>query len=84
MRSICEAMGLGEKLGIDLKILKNVMSKSTSACWSLEKNCPVAGVDKDSASSRDYENGFGNALMLKDLELAVENAKEVGWEVNFG
>lgn len=70
MKSIAEAMNLGKNLGIDPKLLVEIMSMSTSACWSLTKSNPMPGVDPNSPSSRDYENGFSCELLKKDLKLA--------------
>lgn len=70
MRSIAEAMALGVAGGIDPKILTKIMSKSTSNCWSLEKDHPVPGVDPESPSSNEYQNGFASQMALKDLLLA--------------
>jgi 3-hydroxyisobutyrate dehydrogenase-like beta-hydroxyacid dehydrogenase len=41
MQSICEAMLFGEKMGIDLKVLTEIMSKATSRSTNqlLESQC---------------------------------------------
>jgi 3-hydroxyisobutyrate dehydrogenase len=39
---------------------------------------PVPGVGPDTPADHDYEGGFAAALMLKDLRLAEEAAKQVG------
>ena len=67
MRSIAEAMILGLKAGMNLNILTEIMKKSTSNCWSLEKSNPVPNINETSPSSRSYENGFAINLALKDL-----------------
>ncbi len=36
------------------------MSKSTSNCWSLEKDHPVPGVDPTCPSSKNYSDGFAS------------------------
>ena len=36
------------------------MSKSTSNCWSLEKDHPVPSIDSTSPSSNNYQNGFAS------------------------
>jgi 3-hydroxyisobutyrate dehydrogenase len=79
MVGICEAMNLGEALGVDPVVLANVMNTSTAKSWSCEVNNPHPAVASQSGSpaSKDYQGGFGTKLMLKDLGLAVAAAKEV-------
>lgn len=74
MVGICEAMNLGDALGVDPVVLAQVMNTSTAKSWSCEVNNPhpaVAAVNKSPAAN-DYQGGFGTRLMLKDLGLAVE------------
>lgn len=81
MIGICEAMSLGESLGVDPKVLADVMNVSTAKCWSCEVNNPHPIAAKgigSGASANDYEGGFGTALMLKDLNLALDAAVEEG------
>mmetsp|Transcript_3846 Transcript_3846/g.5022 ORF Transcript_3846/g.5022 Transcript_3846/m.5022 type:complete len:349 (+) Transcript_3846:92-1138(+) len=81
MIGICEAMSLGESLGVDPSVLANVMNVSTAKCWSSEVNNPHPIAAKSigsGASANDYEGGFGTALMLKDLNLALDAAVEEG------
>mmetsp|Transcript_5868 Transcript_5868/g.8661 ORF Transcript_5868/g.8661 Transcript_5868/m.8661 type:complete len:350 (-) Transcript_5868:39-1088(-) len=81
MIGICEAMSLGESLGVDPSVLANVMNVSTAKCWSSEVNNPhpiAAKAIGSGASANDYEGGFGTALMLKDLNLALDAAVEEG------
>lgn len=46
--------------------------------------CPVPGVGPETPADRDYEGGFAAALMLKDMKLALEAAREAGVEVKIG
>ena len=81
MIGICEAMSLGESLGVDPKVLADVINVSTAKCWSSEVNNPHPIAAKgigSGASALDYEGGFGTALMLKDLNLALDAAVEEG------
>jgi 3-hydroxyisobutyrate dehydrogenase len=81
MVGICEAMNLGTSLGVDPRVLAGVLNVSTARCWSSQVNNPhpAAAADIGSGASRnDYESGFGSALMLKDLNLAMEEAKGAG------
>lgn len=72
---ISESIALGKKLGIDDKILAQIMSVSSAYCWSLNVNSPVPGVVDNSASNREYEKGFNIDLMLKDMNLGLQSAK---------
>jgi len=78
---ICEAMNLGNALGVDPTVLAGVMNVSTAKCWSSEINNPHPAVAKalgSGASANGYEGGFATALMLKDLNLAVDAGEEEG------
>jgi len=84
MIGICEAMNLGEALGVDPVVLATVMNHSTAKSWSCEVNNPhpvVASAKKEGTgitppAARDYEGGFATKLMLKDLGLAATAAQE--------
>jgi 3-hydroxyisobutyrate dehydrogenase len=78
MVGICEAMNLGEALGVDPNVLADVMNTSTAKSWSCQVNNPHPEVAAKvgSPASKDYVGGFGTKLMLKDLGLAVSAAKE--------
>jgi 3-hydroxyisobutyrate dehydrogenase len=89
MIGICEAMNLGEALGVDPVVLAEVMNSSTAKCWSSEVNNPhpavalakrtghADGTVVGMPASCDYEGGFATRLMLKDLGLAVGAADQV-------
>lgn len=77
MIGICEAANLGEALGVDPKILADVMNDSTAACWSSRVNHPhpqVAAAHAPAANA--YKGGFASRLMLKDLGLAIAAAND--------
>ena len=84
MISICEAMNLGIKLGMDPKTLAGIMNTSTARCWSSDSYNPVPGVMPNVPSSRDYEGGFGSLLMLKDLGLVLEAARDASAPIPLG
>jgi 3-hydroxyisobutyrate dehydrogenase len=69
-----EALNLGIKLGLDPKVLSNVLNMSSGRSWSSDTYNPCPGVIEGVPSSRDYEGGFGTALMAKDLGLAQDAA----------
>ena len=78
MAGVCEAMNLGQALGVDPKVLASVMNTSTAKCWASEVNNPHPLVAKETnaPASNEYEGGFGSRLMLKDLTLAVDAGKK--------
>eukprot|EP00592_Proboscia_alata_P005598 CAMPEP_0194382022 /NCGR_PEP_ID=MMETSP0174-20130528/57454_1 /TAXON_ID=216777 /ORGANISM="Proboscia alata, Strain PI-D3" /LENGTH=387 /DNA_ID=CAMNT_0039166937 /DNA_START=87 /DNA_END=1250 /DNA_ORIENTATION=+ len=73
MMGICEAMNLGNGLGIDPTILAGVMNSSTAKCWSSEvcNPDPIVAAGVGGPASLDYEGGFDIDLMVKDADLAV-------------
>lgn len=81
MVGLSESLALGVKLGIDPKILSDIMSVSTSRCWSIDTYNPIPGMLPNTPSSRDYENGFGMELITKDMKIALECAKSVDLDV---
>jgi 3-hydroxyisobutyrate dehydrogenase len=78
MISVCEAMALAEKLGLDQQKLFDISAKASGQCWSLTTYCPVPGPVPTSPANRDYQPGFTAAMMLKDLKLAQAAAQAVG------
>jgi 3-hydroxyisobutyrate dehydrogenase len=78
MIAISEAMNLGVSLGMDPKLLAQVINSSSGRCWTSEVYNPVPGVTPSSPANRDYQGGFAVSLMLKDLELALQTAEEPG------
>jgi 3-hydroxyisobutyrate dehydrogenase len=78
MAATCEAFALAEKLGLDLQTFYDISSKASGQSWSMTSYCPVPGVGPETPADRNYEGGFAAALMLKDLRLAMDAAKETG------
>ena len=78
MVSIAEALSLGKSLGMDVKVLTDVMKVSTARCWSIDTYNPVPGVMEGVPSSRNYENGFSCELMLKDLNISKDVSENIG------
>jgi 3-hydroxyisobutyrate dehydrogenase len=69
-----EALAMGKNLGLDPKVLSEIMLQSSGRNWSLEVYNPYPGAMENVPSSRDYSGGFGVQLMCKDLGLAAEAA----------
>ena len=78
MAATCEAFVLAEKLGLDPQTFFDISSKASGQSWSMTSYCPVPGVGPETPADRNYDRGFAAALMLKDLKLAMEAAKEAG------
>jgi len=78
MAATCEAFVLARKLGLDLQKFYDISSKASGQSWSMTSYCPVPGVGPETPADRDYDGGFAAALMLKDLQLAMAAATEVG------
>jgi 3-hydroxyisobutyrate dehydrogenase len=74
----CEGFALAKKLGLDLQTFFDISSKASGQSWSMTSYAPVPGVGPDTPADHDYEGGFAAALMLKDLKLAMEAAKQAG------
>jgi 3-hydroxyisobutyrate dehydrogenase len=78
MIAASEGMALGEKLGIDPKVLMEILSVSTSSCWAIKTSNPRPGNIEGAPASRNYEGGFQVGLIRKDLALAQEVADHIG------
>ncbi|BAU74718.1 3-hydroxyisobutyrate dehydrogenase [Metapseudomonas furukawaii] len=84
MVGVAEAMALGVSLGMDAKVLAGIINTSSGRCWSSEVNNPFPGVLENAPASRGYSGGFGTDLMLKDLGLATEAARQAKQPVVLG
>ncbi|MNF75877.1 3-hydroxyisobutyrate dehydrogenase [compost metagenome] len=84
MIGVAEAMALGTSLGMDPKTLAGILNTSSGRCWSSEINNPYPGVLENAPASRGYSGGFGSDLMLKDLGLATEAARQARQPVILG
>jgi 3-hydroxyisobutyrate dehydrogenase len=84
MIGVAEAMNLGSALGIDPKVLAGIINTSSGRCWSSDTYNPYPGVLPNAPASRGYTGGFGTDLMLKDLGLATDAAKQAKASVIMG
>ncbi len=84
MIGVAEAMTLGAKLGIDAKVLAGVINTSSGRCWSSDTYNPFPGVLADAPAARGYSGGFATDLMLKDLGLAADAARQAKQPVALG
>ncbi|KAG6452152.1 NAD-dependent L-serine dehydrogenase [Manduca sexta] len=79
-----ECMNMGIKMGLEPKVLLDVLNNSSARSWSTEVYCPVPGLVPTAPSSRNYDGGFKNDLMVKDLELASGMALSIRSPVPLG
>jgi 3-hydroxyisobutyrate dehydrogenase len=84
MIGVAEAMNLGTALGIDAKVLAAVINTSSGRCWSSDTYNPYPGVMENVPAARGYTGGFGADLMLKDLGLATDAARQARQAVALG
>lgn len=74
MAAVCEGHALADRLGLDQKMLAEILNTSSARCWSSDTYNPCPGVMDGVPSSRGYTGGFACDLMLKDLGLATNAA----------
>jgi 3-hydroxyisobutyrate dehydrogenase len=84
MIGVAEAMNLGAALGIDVKVLAGIINTSSGRCWSSDSYNPYPGVMENVPAARGYSGGFGTDLMLKDLGLAADAARQAKQPVVMG
>jgi len=84
MTSVSEALNLAKRLGLDPKVQSDIMSVATSRCWSVDTYNPVEGYIGGLPADRNYDNGFGIDLVIKDLTISTGAAKQVGANVDAG
>lgn len=65
MIGTAEVMNMGTRLGLDKKMLANILNISSGRCWSSEVYNPCPDVLENVPSSKEYEGGFATQLMTK-------------------
>lgn len=84
MIGTCEALEMGARNGLDPSVLSEIMLASSGRNWSLEVYNPYPGVMAGAPASNDYKPGFMVDLMLKDLGLALEIARQSDFDNPMG
>jgi len=84
MIATSEGMTLASKLGMDPKVFAAIVNTSSGRCWSSDTYNPFPGVLENVPASRGYSGGFGADLMLKDLTLVTDAAKNAKQPVVLG
>tara|TARA_R110002003_G_scaffold206_23_gene15889 strand:- start:5155 stop:5658 length:504 start_codon:yes stop_codon:yes gene_type:complete len=77
-----EALAMGVKHGLDPSALYSVIKHSTGQSWMCDHVMPIPNVQTEYwvPSNSGYKPGFKTQMMLKDLGLGVEGARQVGIE----
>jgi 3-hydroxyisobutyrate/3-hydroxypropionate dehydrogenase len=73
-----EALNIGAKMGLDLKLLTDVINVSGGQCWVTSQSNPVPGIHANAPASRGYEGGFRIELCKHVLEMGNSLAQMVG------
>lgn len=76
--AVAEALNMGQRCGLDLRVLSDMIKTSTGRCWPIECNNPVPGVDENAPASKGYEPGGTVGIIRKDLGLAMAGAEAAG------
>lgn len=75
--AVSEALNIGVKMGLDPKVLTDILNVSSGQCWVTSKNNPVPGVQPDAPASKGYKGGFAIELATSVIELGVKTAESV-------
>jgi 3-hydroxyisobutyrate dehydrogenase len=70
MIGMCESLLYGYKAGLDLPVMLSSISGGAAACWSLDNLAPRI-------LRRDFEPGFFVDHFIKDLGIALEEARRM-------
>lgn len=73
-----EALNIGAKMGLDLKLLTDVINVSGGQCWVTSQSNPVPGIHANAPASRNYDGGFRIELCKHVLEMGSSLAEMVG------
>ena len=78
MVAVAEALALGKKAGIDTEVMYNIIKQSSGGSYAL-----TAKYDNFIAK-RNFQPGFMIDLQYKDLQLAVDTAKDLKMPLMLG
>lgn len=84
MIGVSEAFTLAEKLGLDQKKFFDISANASGQCWSMTSYNPVPGIIPNVPANNHYQPGFMAKMMLKDLRLAEQAAKDVQANIPLG
>ncbi len=78
MVAISEAFVLGKQLGLSAESLFEVVTNSSGQCWAMSHYAPIPGLVPNAPAGNQYQPGFSAAMMLKDLKLSQQSARQEG------
>jgi 3-hydroxyisobutyrate dehydrogenase len=78
LSAVCEAVTLGEHLGLKPRALYDIVKTSTGSSWVWDHWYPVEGVAENAPSDHGYAPGFKTSLLLKDIGLALDAGEFAG------
>lgn len=70
MIGVCESLLYGHKAGLDLDVMLEAISGGAAGCWSLSNLAPRI-------VKRNFDPGFYVEHFVKDMEIALEEAKSM-------
>jgi 3-hydroxyisobutyrate dehydrogenase len=70
MIGVCESLLYGQRAGLDLHKMLASIAGGAAGCWSLDNLAPRI-------LKRDFEPGFFVAHFIKDMGIALEEAKRM-------
>jgi 3-hydroxyisobutyrate dehydrogenase len=70
MIGVCECLLYGHKAGLDLETMLRSITKGAAACWTLDNLAPRI-------LSRDFAPGFFIEHFIKDMSIALEEARRL-------
>lgn len=68
MVGVCESLLYGHKAGLDLNVMLEAISGGAAGCWTLSNLAPRI-------VNRNFDPGFYVEHFIKDMEIALEEAK---------
>ena len=71
MIGVCECLLYGHKAGLDLEVMLQSISGGAAACWTLDNLAPRV-------LKRNFDPGFFVEHFIKDMSLALAEAKKMG------
>ena len=71
MIGLCEALLYAHKAGLDLQVMIDTIKGGAAACWSLDNYAPRI-------LKGDYDPGFMVEHFIKDMGIALDEAKKMG------
>ncbi|KPM03933.1 3-hydroxyisobutyrate dehydrogenase, mitochondrial-like protein [Sarcoptes scabiei] len=76
MVGAAETLNMGQRMGLDPKLLTDILNISSGRSWVTEIYNPVPGIHANAPASNNYTGGFKNKLIAKDLNLAQSMSVE--------